>query len=222
MVTGPDRLAVLNADGSFNNPLVERYLLQLIIANTGAGSAGLVDYAQVEALPGYPTTGFAPAAHGHTIGAISGITPIGSAVLIAGNTDEVQSAIGLDQVDNTADSAKPISAAQAAINAAKADLVGGTVPLAQLRSDIPLSQTADSATGAGRYAMTTAQRDKLDAVPTGISSSVTVRYTGGAWPASRPTADPLVTVWCVDFTGAAPYPSWYLEGSDILVQDALI
>lgn len=41
--------------------------------------------------------------------------------------------VGLANVDNTSDAAKPISNAQAAVNASKADLVNGAVPAAQSR-----------------------------------------------------------------------------------------
>lgn len=45
-------------------------------------------------------------------------------------------AVGLGNVDNTADTAKPISDAQRAVNNAKADLVNGRVPTSQLPSYI--------------------------------------------------------------------------------------
>src|SRR4051812_33715757 len=43
-----------------------------------------------------------------------------------------KSDVGLGNVDNTADAAKPVSTAQQTVLDAKADLVGGTVPSAQL------------------------------------------------------------------------------------------
>jgi len=51
--------------------------------------------------------------------------------------------VGLGNVDNTSDASKPISTAtQAALNA-KADLSGGTVPLAQIPSGIPQASVAN-------------------------------------------------------------------------------
>lgn len=53
-------------------------------------------------------------------------------VVIAQAGDYTKAQVGLGNVDNTADSAKPVSTAtQTALNA-KADLVGGTVPYSQL------------------------------------------------------------------------------------------
>ena len=54
---------------------------------------------------------------------------------VAGRTGAISLAkadVGLDQADNTSDAAKPLSAAALAALAAKADLVGGRVPAAQL------------------------------------------------------------------------------------------
>lgn len=67
--------------------------------------------------------------------------------------------LGLGNVTNTADSAKPVSTAQAAALAAKADLVGGLVPTAQL----PALAITDVSTVASQAAMLalTAQRGDL-------------------------------------------------------------
>lgn len=43
-----------------------------------------------------------------------------------------KASVGLSNVDNTSDANKPVSSAQATINAAKADLVAGVVPVAQI------------------------------------------------------------------------------------------
>lgn len=51
---------------------------------------------------------------------------------LSANITLVKADVGLGNVDNTTDAAKPVSTAQAAINALKADLVSGLVPLAQI------------------------------------------------------------------------------------------
>lgn len=51
---------------------------------------------------------------------------------LSANVTLAKADVGLANVDNTADAAKPISTAQAAALAAKADLVGGVIPTAQI------------------------------------------------------------------------------------------
>jgi len=64
--------------------------------------------------------------------------------------------LGLGNVNNTSDANKPISTAQAAVNAAKADLVGGVVPTAQLPA-LALTATQVVASQAAMLALTTSQ-----------------------------------------------------------------
>lgn len=112
MVTGPDRIAIINADGSFREPLVEDFLRGLILELLGPLQAppALSSYAQVSALEDYPDS-FPPTVHGHTLGQVNGITNAGQVLLTAETETERQSALGLDLVDNVADLDKPISLA---------------------------------------------------------------------------------------------------------------
>ena len=101
--------------------------------------------------------------HTHTALQISDSTAIGRSILTAADASTVKSQlalaksdIGLDNTDNTSDINKPIStAAQTALNA-KADLVGGLIPTAQLPS-IALSDTFTVANQASMLALTTSQ-----------------------------------------------------------------
>jgi hypothetical protein len=86
---------------------------------------------------------------------------------------------------------------------------------------ISLAKTADDGTGAGRLAMTTAERTKLGGLPASFVAPVVVRYSGTSWPA-RPTSDTSVTVFWVDYTGSAPMPSGFIVGSDVLAQDTTV
>lgn len=110
MATGNDRIAIVNADGSFANPIIEAHLAGLIQQLLGPIQAppALTSYATVQALPDYPPT-FPFAAHGHTIGEISGMTTVGQALVIAASQLAARAAIGLDLVNNTSDIDKPIS-----------------------------------------------------------------------------------------------------------------
>ena len=64
--------------------------------------------------------------------------------------------VGLTNVDNTSDASKPISAAQAAVNAAKADLVGGIIPTAQIPA-LSLTATVTAADQTAMLAFTSAE-----------------------------------------------------------------
>lgn len=70
-------------------------------------------------------------------GAVTSVNSI--APDVTGNVDVTKSAVGLSAVDNTADTAKPISTLQQAALDLKADLVAGKVPSSQLPN---LSTTA--------------------------------------------------------------------------------
>ena len=86
---------------------------------------------------------------------------------------------------------------------------------------IVLSKTADGTSGAGRLAMTNAERAKLAGYPTSLTGPLVIRYSGTSWPV-RGTSDVGVTAFWVDYTGAAALPSGFLVGSDVLVQDASV
>ena len=43
-----------------------------------------------------------------------------------------------------------------------------------------------------------------------------------AWPTARPTTDESKTVLCIDKTGNAVFPAWFVEASDILMQDGWV
>lgn len=86
---------------------------------------------------------FAPIASPTFTGTVSGIT---------------KTMVGLGSVDNTSDLAKPISTAQAAVNAAKADLVGGLVPTSQM-PPLAINETFTPASQAAMLALTAQRGD---------------------------------------------------------------
>lgn len=43
-----------------------------------------------------------------------------------------------------------------------------------------------------------------------------------AWPTARPMTDESKTVLCIDKTGNAAFPAWFVEASDILMQDGWV
>ncbi len=129
-------------------------------------------------------SGKAATVHTHTATDISNSTAIGRSVLTAADASAVRTSIGagtsnlvigtsgstakagdyvptkadlgLSSVDDTADLAKPISAAQQTAFTAKADLVGGLVPTAQIPS-LAYTTTVTVASQAAMLALTTSQ-----------------------------------------------------------------
>lgn len=83
-------------------------------------------------------------------GAVSSVAgKIGAVVLVPAD-------VSLGNVNNTSDAAKPISTAQAAVNAAKADLVSGLIPTSQIPA-LALTTVVPVATRAAMLALTSAQ-----------------------------------------------------------------
>jgi hypothetical protein len=83
----------------------------------------------------------------------------GAVSSVAGRTGAVtltKTDVSLGNVDNTADASKPISTAQATVNAAKADLVGGLVPTSQIPA-LALNTSFTVASQAAMLALTTTQ-----------------------------------------------------------------
>ncbi|MCU1617753.1 MAG: hypothetical protein JWO98_5293, partial [Frankiales bacterium] len=133
-----------------------------------------------------------------TARAAAAVKPVTS---VAGKTGAVTLAkadVGLGSVDNTADAAKPISTAQAAVNAAKADLVGGVVPTAQIPA-LALTATLVVASQAAMLALTTAQVQPGDlAVRTDGAGTFILTATDpsvlGNWTRLNAPTDAVVSV----------------------------
>jgi hypothetical protein len=91
VTTGPDRLAIVNADGSFQNPLTElhiRTIAEEVMAeyeppDPGGGGVPLTSYvSQIATLPDYPTS-FPATTHSHSAAQISDASTAGRALLTA-------------------------------------------------------------------------------------------------------------------------------------------
>lgn len=102
-----------------------------------------------------------------TVTSVNGVDPVDGAVTIT------KSDVGLDQVDNTSDDAKPISAAQAVVNAVKADLVAGKIPASQI-PDIAISEyLGTAASQAAMLALTGQKGDWAIRTDTGLTWIIT-------------------------------------------------
>lgn len=126
-MAGNDRLAIINTDGSFANSAVNSYIAAVaqaavLAGGGGGGGAPLTSYlTQVAALSDYPTT-FTPATHTHVIDNISDAGVTGKLALAAASAAGLRTVAGLGSVDNTADTAKPVSTAQQTALDAKRNL----------------------------------------------------------------------------------------------------
>lgn len=97
-----DKLAVINEDGSFDEPKVEAHLIAIAAAYGGGGGGGpaLTAYSQVSSLPGYPVS-FPPSAtlpHAHTTGDITGATVTGKALVEITDPGSARTLLGLQFV----------------------------------------------------------------------------------------------------------------------------
>ena len=124
--------------------------------------ADTVDWAEVQNKP----STFAPAAHTHTLADTTGLESAlagKESTIAAGTTAQYwrgdktwqtlnKAAVGLGNVDNTSDLAKPISTATATALAGKADLVGGKVPSSQL-DRLSIGETLTAATQSAMLAL---------------------------------------------------------------------
>lgn len=111
--------------------------------------------------------------------------PVTSVAGKAGAVTLVKGDVGLSQVDNTSDAAKPVSAAAQAALAGKADLVGGVIPTSQIPA-VALFDPVVVASQAAMLALTPAQVQRGD---------VAIR-TDGAGTFVLNAADPSVlTNW---------------------------
>lgn len=93
--------------------------------------------------------------------ATSGLVPSTRTVAgkpLSGNVSLVKGDVGLANVDNTSDAAKPLSTAATAALAAKADLVGGVIPTAQL-PPLAVNETFTAASQAAMLALTAQRGD---------------------------------------------------------------
>ena len=92
--------------------------------------------------------GKAPSAHAHTAAQISDATAVGRGLLMAANSTDQRTLLGLSAVDNTADAQKPVSTAQAAAIAAAttADAIADTLEIAP---PADLARIQASVSGAG-------------------------------------------------------------------------
>ena len=88
--------------------------------------------------------------------ALGGKAPNDSPTFTGTVTGITKAMVGLGNVDNTSDAAKPVSTAQAAALAAKADLVGGKIPTAQIPA-VALGTAVPVANQAAMLALTAAQ-----------------------------------------------------------------
>lgn len=84
-----------------------------------------------------------------------------------------KTAVGLGNVDNTADVDKPISAAQAVVNAVKADLVAGKIPASQIPDIAITAFLGTVASQAAMLALTGQQGDWAIRSDTGLTWVIT-------------------------------------------------
>jgi hypothetical protein len=81
---------------------------------------------------------------------------------------------------------------------------------------VALADSADVVAGTPGKAVTTdVLKSTLDALPVGEGegNTISVAFTG-SWPAERPTQSADAVVLCLDPTGTAEPPSWFIEGKD--------
>ena len=64
--------------------------------------------------------------------------------------------------------------------------------------------------------------DVLTALYVKRTNGVPAANGAEAWPTTRPTTDESKTVLCIDKTGNAAFPAWFVEASDILMQDGWV
>ena len=64
--------------------------------------------------------------------------------------------------------------------------------------------------------------DVLTALYVKRTNGVPAANGAEAWPTARPTTDESKTVLCIDKTGNAVFPAWFVEASDILMQDGWV
>jgi hypothetical protein len=94
--------------------------IAVLNAGSGEGGTNLTSYSQIEVLPGYPEQFDTDIAH------IEGVTVIGAGLMTATDDNALRDAIGLEQVDNTADLDKPVSNATQAVLDLKANVESPT------------------------------------------------------------------------------------------------
>lgn len=100
-------------------------------------------------------------AHGLADGYVkvaTGVMTVESAATVKTALALVKGDVGLGSVDNTSDAAKPVSTAQQTALDAKADLVGGLVPTAQLPA-VSLTNVQTAASEVAMLALTTQEGD---------------------------------------------------------------
>jgi hypothetical protein len=106
VTTGPDRLAIVNADGSFQNPLTElhiRTIAEEVMAeyeppDPGGGGVPLTSYvSQIATLPDYPTS-FPATTHSHSAAQISDASTAGRALLTATTAGDQKVLLSLGNV----------------------------------------------------------------------------------------------------------------------------
>lgn len=132
--TGQALVKTSNADGAYGWGTI-----------TGGGGGGAVS--SVASRTGAVTL---------TSADLTDATTTGKALVTAANAAAVAAAAGLPLVNNTSDASKPVSTAQAAALAAKADLVGGLIPTAQIPA-LALTAAQVVASQAAMLALTSSQ-----------------------------------------------------------------
>jgi len=187
--------------------------VDVAVANSGGGTGGgggtaLVSYsAQIEILDDYPD--YFPTDTDN----IEDMSDEGKAIVTADNPKDY---LGISNVDNTSDLAKPISdATQAALDLkanANNPIFTGTV-VGVNKSDVGLSDV-DNTSDADKP-LSTAAQDALDSKQNYIigNAVAVVKPGGGVWPDDRPTDDTNAIVFCV---GESPGPSWMIN-NDVLM-----
>ncbi len=151
-----DLIAARGADASIDSALdaIRTGLTNAALAADGGTVESDLEDATVTA-HGALTTG------AHNLAALLGAKADASTVTahtadLANPHAVTKAQVGLPNVDNTTDAAKPVSTAQLAALNAKADLVGGVIPTAQLPA-LATGQTTTAANQAAMLAQTAAQ-----------------------------------------------------------------
>ncbi len=170
------------------------------ITPSGGGGSGLINYSQIIALPGYPTS-FAPSAHSHTASQISDATAVGRAVMNAVDAQAARAAIGAGTGNGTSNLTLGTSSTQAAAGNHTHPASGITfTPIGSITATNVQNAIEQAAASGGGGS--------------GGSSVLIWRYGSGAYP-SLPAVKPAGVELVIAYGPVAPssVPSWI--GTDV-------
>lgn len=191
----------------------------LTAASVGAKPSSYVpDWTEVT---GKPTT-FTPATHSHGAGDVTSGTFSLAQLPVATSGTNTNTALVRADDTRLSDARTPTTHTHTASQISDSTATGRSVLTAASAS------AARTAIGAGTSSLalgTTSSTAKAGSYTPPIAdlpagTTLTVYYSGGAWP-SRPTSRTDVTVQWIDPTGAAAGPAGAVSGVDVLIQSAV-